>query len=89
MFSSGIPGLDDFHFDCGRHSSAAQFNESLIEIFNHVVYTIDYSGEKLAASIQSLYIVVIVVPEKVTDNVAKMTPVRQNIWLGYWTSAIK
>ena len=24
-FTSVIPGLEDFHFDCGRHNSAAQF----------------------------------------------------------------
>ena len=33
--------------------------------------------------------IVIVVPKKVDDNVAAMTPVIQNIWLGYLTAASK
>ena len=42
MFNSGIPGLEDFHFDCGRHNSAEKFKESLLEIANHVVWNIYY-----------------------------------------------
>ena len=44
MFTSGILGLEYFHFDCGRHNSAEKFKESLLEIANHVVWNIDYGG---------------------------------------------
>ena len=51
-FISGIPGLGYFHFNCGRHNSAAKFKESLLELTNHVVRNIDYGGENLASSIK-------------------------------------
>ena len=75
-FTSGILGLGDFHFGCGRHNSAAQFKESLLELSNHVVRTINYGGDKLAASIRNLQMVVILIPDEVAYNVAAMIPVR-------------
>ena len=80
-FTSGIPGLEDFHFDCGRHNSDSKFKEYLLELANHMVQTIDYGGGKLAASIRNLQMVVMVVLDEVDDNVVAMTPVIQNRWL--------
>ena len=53
-FTSGIPGLEDFHFDCGRHNSAEKFKEYLLELANHMVQTIDYGADKLASSIRNI-----------------------------------
>ena len=88
-FASGIPVLEDLHFDCGRHRSSTQFKESLFEISNHVVRNINYGGDKLAARIRNLQMVVIVVPDKVADNVAATTLVRHKTWLGDWTASSK
>ena len=74
-----IPGLEDFYFVCGRHNGYAKFKESILELSNHVVQTINYGGDKLAASIQNLQMVFTVVPDEFSDNVAAMTPVIQNI----------
>ena len=60
-FNSDSPGLEDFHFDCGRHKSAAKFKESLLKLADHVVCTIDFGWDKLSASIQNIQTVVIFV----------------------------
>ena len=87
--TSVIPGLEDFYFVCGRHNGYAKFKESILELSNHVVQTINYGGDKLAASIQNLQMVFTVVPDEFSDNVAAMTPVRHNMWIGDWTEATK
>ena len=89
MFTSGIPGLEDLHFGCGRQYSDAQFKESLLEFSNHVIWNIEYVGGKSATRIRSTQIVVIVVLDKVADNVAAMAPVRQKMWLGDWAEDSK
>ena len=83
-FISGIPGLEDFHFGCGRHNSASQFKEFLIELTNHVIQTIDYDRDKFSTIIPNIQMDVIVIPEEVADNVASMTLVRHKMWLGDW-----
>ena len=75
-FTSGIPEMEDFRFDCVRHNSSAQFNKSIFELANHIVRAIDCGGRKLAASIQNIQMVLIVVPDEFADNVASMIPLR-------------
>ena len=56
-FTSGIPKLEDFHFYCDRHNSAAKFKESLLYLANHIVWTIDYGAENyLQASEISIWL---------------------------------
>ena len=74
--------MESFHLYCGRHNSAEIFKKCLLELTNHMVQNIDYGGDKLSTRIRKLHMVVIVVPDKVSDDVAAMTPVRQKIWLG-------
>ena len=75
-FISDIPGLEDFHLDRGRQNSAAQFKESILELSNHVLWTTDYCGDKLSASIRNIQIFVIFVLDEVSDNVSSIKPVR-------------
>ena len=69
-FTLGIPGLEDFHFECGRHNSAAKFKESFLKLANHVVWTIDCGWDKLPAIIQNIQMVVIFVTDYVADHVS-------------------
>ena len=54
-----------------------------------MVWTIDYGRGKLSTSIRNIQMVFIVVPEKVTEHVAAMTPVRQKMLLGHLIAASK
>ena len=54
-----------------------------------MVRTIECGEDKLSTIIRNLQIVVIFIPDEVADDVSSMTSVRQKMWIGYWTSAIK
>ena len=54
-----------------------------------MVWNINYGGDKLAASIRNIQMVVIVVTKEFADNVAETTPLIQKMCLGYWTVVSK
>ena len=51
--------------------------------------TLPYPNEVTQIKTPNIQMVVIVVPNKVDDNIAAMTPVIQNMWLGDLTAASK
>ena len=79
-YSSGVDGIKEYIFDCGRYKNTSRFNETQKELSNYTLQSSEKGGPDVAKIVHTLQKEDLK-PAKPTDVDKQLTGLKKDVWM--------